>query len=437
MLAVRRGVIETIGKYALAIAIRAKVVGLVVLLWGGSAFGLEPNEILVIANRNISDSSQVGRYYCEKRNVPYENILYLHLGNRPIESMSRKAYEEQMAQPVRRELVRKRTLGQIRCLLTTYGVPTKIGQREPLKGREDELKHLEQSFKQQEEKIKQLKLDDSSNKTKAANELNQSKQTLAMLKQQIDYIKGRETNASVDSELSMVLAGDYELYRWQPNKLKGDTSGLDFETLMVSRLDGSSCEIAMSLVDKALEAEKAGLKGVAYVDSRGLKDDKFGSYGYYDQSLRDMAMLTAALTEMPVKEERTGELFAPGSCPDTAIYCGWDSNGKYVDAFDFVDGAVGYHIASSEAVKLRDPNGAQWCTAMLRDGITATLGPVAEPYLHSFPEPKLFFAELYKGTCLVEAYYRTKPFNSWMLLLIGDPLYRPFSKHQSSGPGGP
>ncbi|MBN2271955.1 MAG: TIGR03790 family protein [Sedimentisphaerales bacterium] len=425
----RLRIIRPIGVHVLAITFRVSFVWLVALLWGGSAFGLEPNEILVIVNRNMSDSSRVGRYYCEKRNVPYENILYLHLDKRLIEGMSRKAYEEQIAEPVRRELVGKRTLGQIRCLLTTYGVPTKIGQREPLQGREEELKRLEQSFKQQEERIKRLKLSDSGNKAKAEDELKQSKQMLAMLKQQIDYIKGRETNASVDSELSMVLAGHYELYRWQPNKLKGNTSGLDFETLMVSRLDGPGCEIAMGLVDKALKAEKAGLKGVAHVDSRGLKNDKFGSYGYYDQSLRDMAMLTGVLTEMPVKEERTGELFTPGACPNTAIYCGWYSNGKYVDAFDFVDGAVGYHIASSEATKLHDPNGTQWCTAMLRDGITATLGPVAEPYLHSFPEPKLFFAELYKGTCLVEAYYRTKPFNSWMLLLIGDPLYRPFSKH--------
>jgi uncharacterized protein (TIGR03790 family) len=394
--------------------------------------GLEPNEILVIVNRNISDSSRVGRHYCEKRNVPYENILYLHLGSRLTESMSRKAYEKQIAEPVRRELVRIRTLGQIRCLLTTYGVPTKIGQREPLKGREDELNRLEQSFKQQEEKIKQLKLNDPGNKAKSADELKQSKQMLAMLKEQIDYIKGRETNASVDSELSMVLAGDYELYRWQPNKLKGNTSDLDFETLMVSRLDGSSCEIAMGLVDKALKAEKAGLKGVAYVDSRGLKNDRIGSYGYYDQSLRDMALLTSLRTGLTVKEERTQALFAPDTCPETAVYCGWYSNGKYVDAFDFVVGAVGYHIASSEAVSLRDPNGAQWCASMLREGITATLGPVAEPYLHSFPEPRAFFAELYKGKCLVEAYYHTKPFNSWMLLLIGDPLYRPFGKAQSS-----
>jgi hypothetical protein len=73
---------------------------------------------------------------------------------------------------------------------------------------------------------------------------------------------------------------------------------------------------------------------------------------------------------------------------------------------------------------------------MLREGITATLGPVGEPYLHSFPEPRVFFEDLYKGECLVEAFYHSKPFNSWMLLLIGDPLYRPFGKSQSSKPGG-
>ena len=30
---------------------------------------------------------------------------------------------------------------------------------------------------------------------------------------------------------------------------------------------------------------------------------------------------------------------------------------------------------------------------------------------------------------LVEAYYRTKPFNSWVMVLVGDPLYNPFKKN--------
>ena len=129
---------------------------------------------------------------------------------------------------------------------------------------------------------------------------------------------------------------------------------------------------------------------------------------------------------MPLVEERTEDLFAPGQCPAAALYCGWYSLKKYVDAFDFVDGAIGYHISSLEAVDLREPNSSQWCPAMLADGVAATLGAVAEPYLNAFPEPAAFFAELFGGRCLVEAYYRTKPFNSWQLVLIGDPLYRPF-----------
>jgi len=139
-------------------------------------------------------------------------------------------------------------------------------------------------------------------------------------------------------------------------------------------------------------------------------------------------------TDFTVTQERTEKLFEPHSCPRTVIYCGWYSLQKYIDAFDFVDGAIGYHISSLEAIDLRDPNSSQWCPAMLRKGITATLGAVAEPYLHSFPEPREFFLELLDGCCLVEAYYHTQPFNSWQLVLIGDPLYTPFKKRQSSLP---
>jgi len=243
---------------------------------------------------------------------------------------------------------------------------------------------------------------------------------------EIGRVSGKETNASVDSELSMVLFQPYDLYRWQPNMLRGDVLGLGFRTLMVSRLDGPSYEIIKGLIDKALKVEETGLKGIAYIDSRGFKQRDL--YGYFDQSLRDLGAFIRSSTKMPIKAEQTGQLFAPGSCPQTAVYCGWYSLKKYVDAFDFVDGAVGFHIASFEAQQLRDPNSSTWCAAMLADGITATLGAVNEPYLHAFPPPNIFFAELIKGGCLVEAYYHTKPFNSWQFVLIGDPLYRPFKK---------
>jgi len=404
------------------IEVRTGVVLLLTLICCGRCFALEPDEILVIANKDITESGRIARYYCKKRQVPERNILSLSLGTDLNDTISREDYEKQLAEPIRKKLFTHELLGKARCLLTTYGVPFKVGGRGPLTEQQSKLRELRQFVEQEKKTVEQLKqdgLDDSAR-------YKQSNRRLDQLQLQIDRINGKETNASVDSELSMVLFEAYDLYRWQPNLLKNDVLSLSFRTLMVSRLDGPNDRIATGLVDKAIKAEKTGLKGIAYIDSRGIV--KKDLYAHFDQSLRDLAMFTRLQTEIPTKEERTAKLFAPGSCPRTAIYCGWYSLKKYIDAFDFVDGAIGFHISSFEAVDLRDPNSSQWCPAMLIDGITATIGAVAEPYLHSIPQPREFFTELYKGNCLVEAYYRTKPFNSWQLLLIGDPLYRPFKK---------
>jgi uncharacterized protein (TIGR03790 family) len=127
-------------------------------------------------------------------------------------------------------------------------------------------------------------------------------------------------------------------------------------------------------------------------------------------------------------EERTAKLFTLSGCPWAALQGGLYGMKKYIDAFDFVDHAIGFHNASLEAVSLCDPDSSQWCSYVFRDSIVATLGPVAELCLHSFPEPKAFFIGLYKGECLVEAYYHPKLSNSCQLLPIGDPLYRSVKK---------
>ena len=384
---------------------------------------MESDEILVIANRQVSESKQIAEYYSEKRNIPEKNIIYLALGHKLQERISRDEYERSLALPIRKRL-RRRSPGEIKCLVTTYGIPMSAGSQGPIPGmgrKINELKKLQNSEKQRLEELKQNSSLEPEQKTILTNQTNRK---ISWLQMEISRLSGYETYASVDSELSMVLFQSYELYRWQPNILNRKAAGIDFKTLMVSRLDGPSYKIIKGIIDKALIAEKTGLKGNAYIDSRGIVSKDM--YGHFDQSLRDLEEFITSNNNMPVKTEKSGQLFQPGSCPQTAVYCGWYSVKKYVDAFDFVDGAVGFHIASYEAQNLHDPESTTWCAAMLRDGITATLGAVAEPYLHAFPEPKAFFTELFNGRCLAEAYYRTKPFNSWQLVLIGDPLYKPF-----------
>ncbi|MBW7988977.1 MAG: TIGR03790 family protein [Planctomycetes bacterium] len=402
---------------------RTAIITLLTLVCCGVGFALEPDEILVIANRQISTSKRISEYYCEKRNIPKKNIIYLALGHNPRETIKRDEYEKSLALPIRKRLQR-RFPGEIRCLVTTYGIPVKVGSQGPMPGKGRKINELKKLLSKEKQRLDELKQDLSIDRKQMSIQTKQINQKITQMQLEIGRISGHETNASVDSELSMLLFQSYDLYRWQPNMLRGQVPGLGFKTLMVSRLDGPDYKIIKGLIDKAITAEKTGLKGNAYIDSRGIV--KKDMYGYFDQSLRDLEAFIRSNTKMPVKAEQTGQLFQPGSCPQTAVYCGWYSVRKYVDAFDFVDGAVGFHIASYEAQKLRDPSSSTWCAAMLRDGITATLGAVDEPYLHSFPQPKEFFAELFRGSCLVEAYYRTKPFNSWQLVLIGDPLYKPF-----------
>ena len=400
--------------------IRTCAVILLTLLCRGGVFALEPDEIMVVANKDIAESVSIAQYYCTQRGVPDKNILALSLGASLKYMISRNDYEKQLVEPIRTKFFNEQLIGQIKCLLTIYGVPVKVGGRGVLEGQEEKQKQLNRLAEKQKQTMEKFKQAGSTNSA----EYKQADRRLAQLQSAIDRINGKETHASVDSELSMVLFDSYELYRWQPNMLNDKVKNQNSITLMVSRLDGPNFDIIKGLIDKSIATEKKCLKGNAYIDSRGITNRTM--YGHYDLSLRNLAAYLRSKTDLTVREERAAKLFATDTCPKTALYCGWYSAGKYVDAFDFVDGAVGYHIGSYEAVNLRDPNSSQWCPSMLMDGITATLGPVTEPYLSAFPEPRAFFPKLFEGNCLVEAYYRTKPFNSWQMLLIGDPLYRPF-----------
>ena len=130
---------------------------------------------------------------------------------------------------------------------------------------------------------------------------------------------------------------------------------------------------------------------------------------------------------MPVVIDDKERLFQEGECPDAVLYCGWYSLAKYINAFSWKPGAVGYHIASAECQTLKSKNSQVWCKRMLEEGVAATIGPVSEPYLQAFPVPEVFFGSLVEGRLtLAECYMLSLPYLSWQMVLIGDPLYRPF-----------
>ena len=241
----------------------------------------------------------------------------------------------------------------------------------------------------------------------------------------MNAIDTAEEEASVDSELALLWEGDEALRGMRPNPAfwrlaQMTTQPKPRRMIMTARIDGPTPRDALRIIKDGLAAEKTGLKGVFYVDAGG-------KYPKYDENLHQLVKFLQERTRQPVVEDTKPEVLPPGSAADAALYVGWYSLQKYVPAFTWVPGAVGWHIASFEAVHLRDAGSQEWCVKMIQNGVAATIGAVSEPQLGAFPLPQDFFALLLTGRyTLAECYWRTVPGAGWRLVLIADPLYNPF-----------
>jgi uncharacterized protein (TIGR03790 family) len=249
------------------------------------------------------------------------------------------------------------------------------------------------------------------------------------------YLRASDTAAAVDNELALLWWDYYPRSRWQLNPLHHRMREIQTPpVVMVMRLDGPEPSVVRDLIMASIRVEQEGLRGVVALDSRGLpareEDGSPHPYGHFDQLIRDLAELLESRTELTVVLNDAPEVFPPDSVRDVAIYCGWYSLRNYVPGMSFNPGAVGFHIASEEMVSLRREGETGWVRGLLSDGVVATVGPVREPFLHSFPLPMEFFPLLLTGELtLAEVYWKTTPLTSWMISAIGDPLYRPFKEN--------
>lgn len=389
---------------------------------------LEPEQVLVLANRNASASVGLAREYMKKRGIPEHNLLNLWVTDK--EWCEREEYEGKIARPVRNHLKEKDPQRIIRCILVMYGLPLKVAPpklTEQEKGEVEALKKQEASLK---ERLKGAK----------GEEMDPLRLEADRIRGKIALLEKRDQAASLDSEIALVLREPYSLSGWMPNPFFAGYTGnqmreLHQDTLMTARLDGPSVEIVRRVIAETLAAEGEGLKGRAYFDARwprpaeDEKGGKLSAYAFYDRSIHRAADAVKKSGKMEVVVNDRETLFQPGECPDAALYCGWYSLARYVDAFSWRPGSIGYHIASAECQTLKQEKSQVWCKRMLEEGIASTTGPVDEPYVQAFPVPEIFFGCLVDGRwALAECYAFSTPFLSWQMVLVGDPLYRPFGK---------
>lgn len=369
------------------------------------------DEVVVVYNKRMPESKSVAQYYARLRQVPDGQVFGFSLPTNEV--VSRQEFRDTLQKPLAARLESsglwrsgwvagattnggsqkmeyRVVASRIRYLVLCYGVPLKI-----------------------------------------ASDPNLKESGAADIKPEL-----RRDEAAVDSELAWLpmIKTHVELTGPLRNRVYGATNTAELSPtngiLLVARLDGPSAAVAKGLVDKALEAERDGLWGRAYFDMRGLpKED---SYYPGDEWIKEGSEICRDLGFETTVDDKPETFPASFPMSHIAIYCGWyDGNvsGPFaLPRVEFMPGAFAYHLHSFSAATLRSDT-QNWCGPLLAKGATCTMGCVYEPYLSGTPNIAAFLARwLAADFTFGEAAWSAQPCLSWQTTVIGDPLYRPFSR---------
>jgi uncharacterized protein (TIGR03790 family) len=354
--------------------------------------------VVLVANGADPDSEAIARHYAAVRGVPPANIITLSM---PLtETVTWKEFVASIWGPLETALVAKGWIDAI-----PMDVFDEVGRRE---------------YAVSGQRIAALVLCRGV-PLKIANDPTLFKDVGALT----EHPELRTNQGAVDSELSLLAQTNYPINANISNPLFGNASPTDYvrqQVVKVSRLDGPTASDAMHLVDLAVEAERTGLVGRAYLDISGPRESGNSWLEHTAPTIQGLGF-DITVNHGPGTFPVSSRFDAP------ALYFGWytsNLNGPFtLPGFRFPPGAIAVHIHSFSAATLRSATEG-WCGPLIAHGATATVGNVFEPYLEFVHRPDLLMAALARGDDLVDAAYYALPALSWQSIVIGDPLYRPF-----------
>jgi uncharacterized protein (TIGR03790 family) len=356
---------------------------------------------IVIYNQNDPESKDLADFYCAARAInPSQEIGLLTPAT---EEISRSDYDKTIAAPIREVLTQRNAwmvsqdaenhprvmASSIRYAALIRGVPLKIKQ--------ETNNYAGDNAKLQQEPF------------------------------------GSCNAASVDSELSLLglyntqISGVLNNPCFMGNDHPESNSPIPPAFLFVSRLDAPSVEDVKAMILSGLRVEKEGLWGWGYIDLRSLTNSDYLPGDQWIQAAGE-AMRKSGI---PVITDDLPETFQSGfPITDAAAYFGWyiaQINGPFNDlSFHFLPGAIAAHLHSFSAGTLHNPLKG-WTGPLIHHGASASFGNVYEPYLPFTTNFGIMENQLLLGHNLAESYYAAQPVLSWMSILVGDPLYRPYA----------
>ena len=351
---------------------------------------------IVVFNQDVPESVELAKFYMQKRGIARDHLVGLSISR--TEEISRTEYDTMIRDPLR-EVFKKRawwtlnetrsgpitvTSNSIRFVAVIKGVPLKI---------------------------------------RAANDYPGDKPGGAPV--------GNRNDASVDSEIAALGAFSDQISGPLPNPYFQSYRAIaeveNSAVLLVCRLDAPEAATVRRMITDAVETEKTGLWGRAYIDGAHNSTPGLGIGDHWLAEVRDQLHKAG----VPLIYDDTPEIFPNGyPMSDCALYYGWYADtmaGPFTQFdFQFPAGAVAVHIHSFSASTLHDQK-ANWAGPLLTKGAAATIGNVYEPYLQLTAHLDIFNDRLLHGFTFAESAYMAAPVLSWMSVMVGDPLYRPYA----------
>jgi uncharacterized protein (TIGR03790 family) len=358
--------------------------------------------VAVLYNSDMPDSKGLAEYYASQREIPVENLIGLPLSKKG--KITRKEYQDTLENPLRKHFTDKgwwnlqtssdglkiATRNKIQVLVCMYGVPYAVNNDGDLA-------------------------------------LPDGKYPAALTKLNC---------ASVDSELAVLSFHSYPINKPLINRyFKKDSTFSQANTpyyMLVGRIDADSLATCKRMIDDAIETEKTGLWGMAYLDLA----KKGASYKIGDDWIEEIEERNWKLGIPTTIDKHKDTYLTNYPMKDTAMYFGWYTgsvNGPFINpGFKFKKGAVAVHLHSFSAANLRNPK-ASWVGPLIYKGAAATVGNVYEPYLGYSHHFNILHERLTQGYTLIESAYMAIPLLSWQNLVIGDPLYQPYGHLDGAG----
>jgi uncharacterized protein (TIGR03790 family) len=362
-------------------------------------------ETIVVFNRSFDGSEELANYYASKRNIPEDHLVGLKCAKE--ETVSRDDFENTIREPLLRKFNEKKWWAiEKRDVTDPNGNPR--GQALEVVRQDVRVIVLMRGVP--------LRVKRSSDRA------------------ELSVTDADE--ASVDSELAALgllqrpIKGPLENRYYRSTRRFVDHYEARGQ-FIVGRLDAADDKTVRRMINDSLKAERDGLWGRAVIDF-ALKD---GAYLEGEQWLGNCVKLMRE-AGVPVFADRSTEIIREGwPLPDTILYLGWYADGisgaLASPGFRFKPGAIACHLHSFSAEVLRTKT-ERWCGPLLEHGAAAVLGNVWEPYLTLTAHFDLLGARLTDGFTLGEAAWSATPALSWMNVVVGDPLYRPFPRDRDA-----